>query len=109
MAFDRDLADRVRKVLRRRLGVTEQEMFGGLAFLIHGNVGVGVRGDELIVRVAPRDAAAALKQPGVRAFDIPAHSTKGWLLIGDAGTKQPEALAEWIRRGVAYATSLRDA
>jgi len=106
MAFDEQLADRVRKALGRRAGVVEKKMFGGLAFLLNGNMSVGVHGSELIVRVAAEEHAALLKEAGVRVFDLTGRPMKGWLLVGGAGIKEPEPLAQWIGRGTAYAASL---
>jgi TfoX/Sxy family transcriptional regulator of competence genes len=106
MAFDEQLADRVRKQLNRRAGVTEKKMFGGLAFLINGNMSVGIHGSELIVRMAPGATDAALKEPGARLFDITGRPMKGWLLVGLPGVKEPASLAKWVRRGVEYASSL---
>ena len=81
-------------------------MFGGLAFLINGNMSVGIHHDELIVRIAPEGSDAALKEPGARIFDITGRPMKGWLLVGAAGTRDPKSLAKWVRRGVEYAASL---
>ncbi len=106
MAFDVSLAERVRKQLGRQSGLAEKKMFGGLAFLINGNMGVGVHGNELIVRVAAAATAAALQEPGVRPFDMSGRPMKGWLLVGDPALKEPAALAQWVRRGVEYASSL---
>ena len=66
MAYDEGLATRVREVLGDRPGLVEKQMFGGLAFLVHGNMACGVRGEDLIVRVAADTAEAALAEPGVR-------------------------------------------
>src|SRR5215470_12697405 len=106
MAFDEQLADRVRKALGRRAGLVEKKMFGGLAFLLNGNMSVGVHGGELIVRVAADESAALLKEPGVRIFDITGKPMKGWLLVGGAGLEGSEALAAWVRRGASYAATL---
>jgi TfoX/Sxy family transcriptional regulator of competence genes len=106
MAFDEQLADRVRKQLARQAGLSEKKMFGGLAFLINGNMGVGVHGDDLIVRIPPRETGAALKELGARPFDITGRPMKGWLMVGPAGVEKPEALAKWVRGGVEYASSL---
>ena len=106
MAFDEALADRVRTVVGRRAGLVEKKMFGGIAFLIHGNMSVGVHGDELIVRIAPETTDAALKEKGARLFDITGRPMKGWLLVGGPGIAGADALAKWIRRGVDYASSL---
>src|SRR5262245_37435767 len=106
MAFDEDLAGRVRKEIGRREDLAEKKMFGGFAFLINGNMSVGLHGSELVVRIPPDETDAALKEPGVRIFDITGRPMKGWLLIGSAGVKDPAALRKWIRRGVGYASSL---
>jgi TfoX/Sxy family transcriptional regulator of competence genes len=106
MAFDEQLANSVRKQLGRKAGFAERKMFGGLAFLINGNMSVGVHGNELIVRIAPETTDAALKEPGARIFDITGRPMKGWLLVGGVGLKDPASLTKWIRRGVDYASSL---
>jgi TfoX/Sxy family transcriptional regulator of competence genes len=106
MPFDQQLADRLRKQLNRQAGLTEKKMFGGLAFLINGNMSVGVHGNELIARIAPEATDAALKEPGARLFDITGRPMKGWLLVGASGVKEPASLAKWVRRGVDYASSL---
>ena len=106
MAFDEQLANRVRKQLGRKAGLTEKKMFGGLAFLIGGNMSVGIHGTELIVGITPEATGAALKEPGARVFDITGRPMKGWLLIGGAGITDPASLAKWVSRGVDYASSL---
>ena len=106
MAFDEQLANRVRKQLGHEAALVEKKMFGGLAFLINGNMSVGVHGSELIVRIAPESSDAALKEPGARIFDITGRPMKGWLLVGGAGVNDPASLAKWVRRGVEYASSL---
>jgi len=79
-------------------------MFGGVAFLINGNMSVGIDKNELIVRLAPDETDEALKQPGARIFDITGRPMKGWLLIGGAGLKKSPG--GWVQRGVTYASSL---
>ncbi len=106
MAFSEHLAEGVRKHLSHQAGLVEKKMFGGLAFLINGNMSVGLHGHELIVRIAPEAADAALRQPGARVFDITGRPMTGWLLIGGAGVREPESLAKRVRRGVDYASSL---
>lgn len=106
MAFDEALAERVRKQLGRRPGLVEKKMFGGIAFLINGNMSVGVHGEELIVRIAPESTDTALKERGVRRFDITERPMKGWLLVGGSGIRTPDALATWVRRGADFASSL---
>ena len=106
MAFDEHLAASIRALMGRKAALVEKKMFGGLAFLINGNMSVGVHGKELIARVDPKTTDAALKEPGVRIFDISGRPMKGWLLVGGAGVKDPTSLAHWVRRGVDYAASL---
>ena len=106
MAFNEKLADQVRKLLGDASGLAEKKMFGGLAFLINGNMSVGVHGEELIVRIDPASTDAALKEPGARLFDITGRPMKGWLMVGGAGIKEARSLAKWVRRGVEYASAL---
>ena len=106
MAFDEALASRVREQLAHRIGLVEKKMFGGLAFLINGNMSVGIHGDELIVRIDPEATDAALREPGVRLFDITGRPMKGWLLVGGTAVAEPKSLGKWVRRGVEYASSL---
>jgi len=106
MAFDEQLASRVHKQLSGQAGLVEKKMFGGLAFIINGNMSVGVHGSELIVRIDPETTDAALQEPGARLFDITGRPVKGWLLVGGPGIKTPASLAQWVRRGVEFALSL---
>jgi TfoX/Sxy family transcriptional regulator of competence genes len=106
MAFDEQLADRIRKQLDNQSGLMEKKMFGGLAFLINGNMSVGVHGAELIVRIAPESTDHALKEPGTQQFDITGRPMKGWLLVGETGIKDAASLKKWVRRGVEYASAL---
>ena len=106
MAFDEQLANTVRKQLGRKAGLVEKKMFGGLAFLINGNMSVGIHGNDLIVRLAPESTDAALKEPGARVFDLTGRPMKGWLLVSGAGVNDPASLSKWVRRGVEYASSL---
>ena len=105
MAFSEKLAAKVRQQLARS-GAVEKKMFGGLAFLINGNMSVGVRGDELLVRVDPAETDAALKSAGVRLFDISGRPMRGWLVVGGAAIADDAGFASWVRRGAKYASSL---
>lgn len=104
MAFDEKLAERVRGLLDA--GITEKKLFGGLAFLLHGNMSVGVHGNELIVRVAPESTDRLLAEHGARLFDITGRPMQGWLLVSGAGIQSGAALKKWVTRGVAYAATL---
>jgi hypothetical protein len=85
MAFDQGLAERIRKHLAGRKGLTERRMFGGLAFLLNGNVCCGVHHGELIVRLNPAQTGSALAEPHARIFDLSGRPMKGWILVEPAG------------------------
>lgn len=106
MAFDQKLAERVRKQLGKRRDVIEKQMFGGLAFLLNGNLCCGVHGRELIVRIAPAETDQALSQRHTHIFDLPGRPMKGWILVRPAGLTTDVALAKWIQSGMQYAASL---
>jgi len=106
MAFDSALAERIRKRLGKRAGLTEKKMFGGLAFLMRGNMCCGVHGSELIVRLDPAESDRALKQPHTRLFDISGRPMKGWMLVGPGGVATDADLGRWVERAAGYAGSL---
>jgi TfoX/Sxy family transcriptional regulator of competence genes len=106
MAFDEHLAERVRQIVGERKGLSEKKMFGGLAFLLHGNMSCGIHGNELIVRIDPETTESALEEPGTRVFDITGRPMKGWLLVSATALKNETVLNKWIRRGLDYAGSL---
>lgn len=106
MAYDDKLAERVRKRLGKREGLSEKRMFGGLAFLLNGNMCCGVHGRELIVRLDPEKTDSALARPHTRIFDLSGRPMQGWILVGPAGLRDDAKLADWIRVGTAYASSL---
>jgi TfoX/Sxy family transcriptional regulator of competence genes len=105
MAFDEVLAERLRDRLRDTAGVTEKKMFGGLAFLTHGNMTVGVYGDDLIARIHPDAIDTALARPGVRPFDLTGRPMRGWILVG-GDVLDDDVLDRWIAEaGTFVATS----
>jgi hypothetical protein len=106
MAYDEDLADRVRDQLAAEPAVTEKAMFGGLAFLLEGNMAVGLSGDELMVRVGPDAADDALARPHTRPFDMTGRPMKGWILVAPEGVAEEDDLSAWVARGVDLARSL---
>jgi TfoX/Sxy family transcriptional regulator of competence genes len=106
MAYDEDLADRVRELLGDRAGVAERKMFGGIGFMVEGNMAVGVMEDELIVRLDPADAGKALGEPGVRRFDFTGRPMKGWLFVGGEAIAEPDGLRDWVEAGADHAASL---
>ena len=106
MAYDEGLASRIREAIGEQPGLAEKKMFGGLAFPVDGNMACGVRGDDLIVRVAAEEADAALDGPGARPFDLTGRPMKGWLMVAADGHAEDDDLRRWVDRGLAYASSL---
>lgn len=106
MTFNEKLAGRVRASLGQFDKTSEKKMFGGNAFLVGGNISVGVHGDELIVRIDPKETERALKQPGVRIFDLSGRPMKGWLLVEESALMDKKSRSKWVDRGVAYAMTL---
>jgi TfoX/Sxy family transcriptional regulator of competence genes len=107
MAYDEDLADRIRELVAGEEGVTERKMFGGLAFLIGGNMSVAASGQGgLMVRVPPADTDALLAKPHARPFVMRGREMQGWLRVDDEGVRTKRQLEPWVKRGVAYARSL---
>ncbi len=106
MAYDEGLATRIREAIGDRPGLAEQRMFGGLAFLVHGNMACGVRGEDLIVRLAADAVESVEGEPAVRPFDLTGRPMKGWLLVAPDGHAEDDDLRRWVDRGVAYAASL---
>jgi TfoX/Sxy family transcriptional regulator of competence genes len=106
MAYDEKLATRIREVLAAREGVQEKKMFGGIAFLLYGNMACGVNGPDMIVRIAPEETDDALAEPGVRLFDMSGRPMKGWIMVAPGATTNAMDLRRWIDRGTGYAASL---
>ena len=97
MAFDPGLAERIRDVLAGSEGVTERRMFGGLAFMLHGNMFVGVLGSTLMARVGPEAYARALGRPHVREMDFTGRPMKGYVFVTPEGFDLDNDLAYWIQ------------
>ena len=107
MAYDEDLANRIRESLAAEDGVVEKKMFGGLAFLIGGHMSVAASGQGgLMARVAPEETGALLAQEHVQPFEMRGRQMEGWLRVEDAGIATQDQPDPWVRRGVAYARSL---
>jgi TfoX/Sxy family transcriptional regulator of competence genes len=106
VAYDEGLAERVRQQLSARADVSEMKMFGGIAFMVGGNMAVGVAGDELMVRLDPADGEKALTEEGVRMFDMTGRPLKGWILVSPDRTADEAGLSEWVEAGADYAASL---
>src|SRR5262245_41346597 len=106
MAFSEALAERIRQGLARRKGIEEKKMFGGIGFLLNGNLLVGVWKDSLIVRLDPDEGEEALKEPHVSEFDITGRAMKGWVLVAPEGVDADEQLKGWIERAVKFVGKL---
>ena len=106
MAYNQALAQRVKKLLSDKPGYTEKKMFGGLGFLLHGNMACGILNDDLIVRVGLEKYEGLLKLSGARVFDITGRPMKGWIMVAPAGHDSEEKLAAWVERGADFALSL---
>ena len=106
MAFSEALAERIRQRLARRKNVEEKKMFGGIGFLLNGNMLVGVWKDSLIVRLGPDEGEEVLRQPHVKEFDITGRPMKGWVLVGPEGVEDDEQLTDWMGRPVKFVGKL---
>lgn len=106
MAYNEDLAARVRKALGRRKGVKEQKMFGGLAFMLRGHMCCGVLDDELMLRLGPDLAAKALNRAHTRPVDFTGRVMKSMIMVAPAGHKTDAALKTWVDEAAGFAASL---
>jgi len=106
VAYDERLADQVRAVLTGVPGLQEKRMFGGLCFLVHGNMACGIVKDVLMVRVGPDAYGAALTEPHAREMDFTGRPLKGMVYVDSAGVQTPKTLSAWVKRGVAFAGAL---
>jgi TfoX/Sxy family transcriptional regulator of competence genes len=108
MAYDEELAHRIRSIVGDEPGVSEKRMFGGLAFLIGGNMSVAASGNGgLLVRVDPAQNDALLAEPGAEEFAMGGRAPmKGWLRVDPTVLDDDETLGRWVRRGVTYAGTL---
>ena len=106
MAYDEQLNQRVRAILDGVPGLVEKKMFGGVGYLVKGNMACGVNGERLIVRLSQADYADALSQPHVRVFDMTGRPMKGWVTVEPAGLSEDQALQGWVERGLDFAQGL---
>jgi TfoX/Sxy family transcriptional regulator of competence genes len=107
MAYDEDLANRIRELIAGEPDVTEQRMFGGLAFLVGGNMAVAASGQGgLMVRIEPEDTDALVAKSHAQPFEMRGRAMQGWLRVDAEGLRTNRQLEPWVRRGVAYARSL---
>jgi len=107
MAYDEDLADRIRELLGGESGVTEQKMFGGLAFLVGGNMSVSASGQGgLLLRCDPEQTDALVGKPHAARFEMRGREMDGWLYVDVDDVRTKRQLATWVERGAGYARSL---
>lgn len=105
MAYNAKLAERIRAELEG-IPFVEKKMFGGVGFLLHGNMAVGAYKEDMIVRVAPEKHSQLLKKAGAKLFDITGRPMKGWLAIEPNGYKTAKQLASWVKEGIEYTLTL---
>ena len=106
MAYDEKLAERVRQALGRRKGLTERKMFGGIAFMVGGNMCCGVVKNDLMVRVGPEQYEGFLGEPGTRPMDFTGRPMTGMLYVDGGALRNAKTLAQWVQHGADYAASL---
>lgn len=106
MVFSASLAARIRDALARTKGIEEKKMFGGVGFLLHGNMLVGVWKNSLIVRLGPNEGDKALLEPHVKKFDITGKAMRGWVMVEPDGMEDDGQLKEWIERAVKFVRTL---
>ncbi|MEW5830174.1 MAG: TfoX/Sxy family protein [Chloroflexota bacterium] len=104
MAYNKDLANRISGLLTEPL--EEKKMFGGVGYLLNGNMAIGVHKDSLIVRVGPEAYAEALSRPHARIFDITGREMKGWVMVAPEGCRDDGSLAGWVQMGLSFARTL---
>jgi TfoX/Sxy family transcriptional regulator of competence genes len=107
MAYDEELAERIRELVQTEEGVSERTMFGGLAFLVNGNLAVSASGQGgLLLRVDPAESEPLLEEPHVEPFVMRGRSMSGWLRVGEEGLKADNRLERWVALGLSYARTL---
>jgi TfoX/Sxy family transcriptional regulator of competence genes len=107
MAYDEDLAHRLRELLGDEDAVTEKKMFGGLAFLLAGHMSVSAsRNGGLLVRVDPADTDACLERPHVTLMVMGGRTMEGWITVAPEGLKTKRELAAWVKRSVTFVRTL---
>ncbi|GAC1577786.1 MAG: TfoX/Sxy family protein [Candidatus Dormibacteria bacterium] len=107
MAYDEDLANRLRDILATEGGISEKKMFGGLAFLLHGNMAVSASGNGgLLARVDPADSDAALARPHASLMTMGGRTMAGWIAVAPDGVRTRRELAAWVTPSLTYARTL---
>lgn len=106
MAYDQNLEERIQKLIIDETDVTEKKMFGGVGFLVNGNMACGVHGDALIARVGEKAHAECMAIPHVREFDMTGHPMTGWVEVAPAGVTSENDLQFWVCKGLTFARTL---
>jgi len=106
MAYDEQLEKRLEKIIVRRKDFRAQKMFGGLGFLMRGNMCFGIWKNSLILRVGKEHAQKALMKKNVRPFDITGRAMKGWVMVEPAGMKSKDALQRWVKQATDFVSQL---
>ena len=106
MGYDELRAERVRKILTLERGISERQMFGGVGFMLDGNMCCGVNQADLIVRVGPDFYEASLSEPHVKLFDMIGRPMRGWVVVESGGITKQEQLETWVGKGVRFARTL---
>ncbi len=106
MPYDEKLTQRVRRQFKRNRGVTEKKMFGGICFMVNGNMACGVERNSLVIRVGPDNYEEALKKPHVRPMDFTGRPLKGFVYVNPLGYRTDAALRKWITQAIKFISSL---
>ena len=106
MAYDEALAERVRAIIAVRSDVTERKMFGGIAWMLGGNMACGVLGEDVLVRLAHDDADRALAEPNTRVFDMTGRPARGMVVVDGGSVSADADVARWTDAGADHAASL---
>ena len=106
MAYDEQFAERVRTIVREEAGYDEKKMFGGLAFMIEGNMAVGVMKDGLMVRLDPDDFDGALQKPGTSPFEMGKKQSNNWVSVEESVLDEDSELESWVAQGIDFARTL---
>ena len=106
MVYDETLAGRIEMLLGDQPGLISKKMFGGIGYLLHGNMACGVHQDHLIVRVGPAKYQAALDDSDTRVFDITGRPMTGWVMVAPDGCQDPADLQRWVQLGLDFAATL---
>ena len=106
MAYDEGLAQRIRELLKDMPGLVEKKMFGGVGYMLHGNMACGVNKDNFIVRLGPERHEEGMGMPNTKPFDLTGRPMKGWVMVMAEGYESDEDLGDWVQQGVDFAITL---